>query len=187
MKPGMGWPIGVAVILGATVVANIAVMRIANDDPSFAVEPDYYARAVAFDSTMAQERRNLDLGWGVESSLDSLVAGQPTRLTIRLKDRDAGPLVGATVSVTARFNARANDTLTAVLPETAPGTYVSALPISTPGEWEVRVDALHADGQHPDASTPARYSVSTRITAVRAAHTTAIPTTNPDSGSRGTR
>lgn len=165
MKSGIGWPIGVAVILGSTVVANIAVMRIANDDPSFAVEPNYYAKAVAFDSTMAQERRNLALGWGVETALDSLVAGQPTRLTIRLKGADAAPLPGAAVSVVARFNARANDTLTTVLPETAPGAYTATLPIHTPGEWEVRIDATRADSVTHEVS---RFSASTRVTAVRA-------------------
>lgn len=164
----MGWPIAVGVILGATVVGNIAVMRIANDDPSFAVEPDYYAKAVAFDSTMAQERRNLDLGWGVETSLDPLVTGSPTLLTVRLKDRDAGPLIGASVSIVARFNARANDTLTATLPEISPGTYRSALSITTPGEWEIRVDARHGDSRHPEAVAPALYSVRMRVTAVRA-------------------
>lgn len=164
MKPGIGWPIGVAVILGCTVVANIAVMRIANNDPSFAVEPNYYARAVAFDSTMAQERRNLALGWGVETSLDSLVPGQPTQLLVHLKGADAAPLPGAVVSVVARFNARANDTLTTVLRETAPGAYVAALPIHTPGEWEVRIDATRTDSTTRDV---ARYSVRTRVTAVR--------------------
>ena len=29
-------------------------MRIANDDPSFAIEPDYYRKAVTWDSTLAQ-------------------------------------------------------------------------------------------------------------------------------------
>ncbi|HEY0931603.1 MAG TPA: FixH family protein, partial [Gemmatimonas sp.] len=154
------------VILGSTVVANIAVMRIANDDPSFAVEPNYYAKAVAFDSTMAQERRNLDLGWGVETFIDSLVAGQPARVVVKLKDAAAAPLAGAHVVVMARFNARANDTLTAVLHEDTAGLYSAALPIVTPGEWEVRVSAT----QVPSAAVrdTARYSVSTRVTVSRA-------------------
>ena len=32
MKPGMAWPVGVAVILGVTVAANIWVMKVANAD-----------------------------------------------------------------------------------------------------------------------------------------------------------
>ena len=43
MKRGIGWPIAVTAILGATVAANIWVAVIANDDPSFAVEHDFTA------------------------------------------------------------------------------------------------------------------------------------------------
>ncbi len=164
MKTGMGWPVGIVAILGITVIGNVAVMRVASNDPSFSVEPDYYAKAVAFDSTMAQQRRNLELGWRAETAMDPIVNGHPTHLTIRLTDRDAEPLTGASVSVMARFNARANDTLTAVLGENTPGTYDALLPIVTPGEWEVRVDA-----SRPSSSTFDRFTVSTRVQAVRVA------------------
>ena len=159
MKSGMGWPIGVATILAATVVANIVVMRIASDDPAFAVEPDYYRKAVQFDSTMAQQRQNLSLGWGFDAAIDSIGDGRQTRLAVKLRDASASPLPGARVAVMARFNARANDTLSAVLTEEAPGTYVTTLPIAHAGVWEVRVDATHGSQ---------RFSTSARVNAVRA-------------------
>ena len=56
MKRGLWWPIAVAAILATTVAANIWVMMIANDDPSFAIEPDYYRKALAWDTTLAQSR-----------------------------------------------------------------------------------------------------------------------------------
>jgi nitrogen fixation protein FixH len=155
----MAWPVGVAVILGLTVAANLWVMRVANSDPSFAIEPDYYKKAVNFDSTMAQERANVTLGWGVATQFAPIGDGTHTRLTVTLRDAAAGPLTGARVAIMTRFNARANDTLTAVLTEDAPGRYTAALPIAHAGEWEVRVDATR-DG--------ARYSASTRVIAVRA-------------------
>lgn len=164
MKPGSGWPIAIAAILGITVIGNFAVMRIASNDPSFAVEPDYYSKAVAYDSTMAQQRKNLSLGWGVEAMLDTMVSGEMTKLTVHLRAPDASPLSGASVSVMARFNARANDTLTAQLSETEPGFYVASLPIHTPGEWEVRVDAIMAGSNSPEIAD--HYSVSKRITAI---------------------
>lgn len=157
MKPGMGWPLGITIILGATIAANIVVMRIANDDPAFAVEPDYYRKAVQYDSTMAQQRANISLGWGIVTALDPIGDGTHTRLAVQLLDASRSPLPGARVAVMARFNARANDTLTAVLDEEAPGRYVTTLPIARPGEWEVRVDASHGS-QH--------FSASTRVTAV---------------------
>lgn len=150
-------------------IGNFAVMRIASNDPSFAVEPDYYAKAVAFDSTMAQQRRNLALGWGIETRLDPIERGKPTRLTVLLKAPDAGPLVGARVSVMARFNARANDTITANMQEIEPGEYVASLPILTPGEWEVRVDATRPDSIRTGATD--HYLVSRRVTAVQSVDT----------------
>jgi hypothetical protein len=154
----MGWPLGVVIILGATVVANLAVMRVANNDPSFSVEPDYYKKAVNYDSTMAQQRQNLSLGWGVHTRFDSIGDGTHTRLQVTLTAADAQPLTGAQVAVMTRYNARANDTLTAVLTEETPGMYASTLPIKHPGEWEVRVDARR-DGAH--------FVASTRVTAVK--------------------
>ncbi len=160
MKPGMGWPIGITVILGATVAANLVMMRIANNDPSFAVEPDYYKKSVFYDSTMAQTHRNLDLGWGVQTFADSIVAGQPTRLRVVLRDEQARPLLGATVQATVLFNARANDLTTATLTDEGAGVYTATVPINAPGIWEVRVNATR-DTSH--------FTSSTRITAVRAA------------------
>jgi len=159
MKPGMGWPIGITAILGATVVANLVMMRVANNDPSFAVEPDYYKKAVFYDSTMAQTHRNLDLGWGVQTFADSIVPGKPTRLRVVLRDEKALPLLGARVEATVLFNARANDLTTATLTDEGAGVYAATLPINTPGEWEIRVNATR-DTSH--------FTASRRITAVRA-------------------
>lgn len=158
MKPGMAWPVGVSVILGLTVAANLWVMKVANGDPSFAIEPDYYKKAVNYDSTMAQERTNATLGWIVGTQFAPIGDGKATKLTVTLRDAQAVPLSGARVAIMTRFNARANDTLTAVLTEAQPGLYTAALPIAHTGEWEVRVDATR-DG--------AKYSSSTRVTAVR--------------------
>lgn len=160
MKPGMGWPIGVAAILGITVTANLVMMRVANNDPSFSVEPDYYKKGVLYDSTMAQTHRNLDLGWGVTTFADSIVPGKPTRLRVLLRDERALPLLGAVVEATVLFNARANDVTTATLTDEGGGVYSATLPINTPGEWEVRVNAKR-DTSH--------FTSSTRIIAVRSA------------------
>lgn len=152
MKKGIGWPIGVAMILGATVAANLVVMRLANDDPAFAIEPDYYKKAVAFDSTLAEERRSLDLGWTAMSSLAKSVRDGESTLTVTLVDAHQQPVSGATVTVVALANARANDRLTASLQEVAPGRYQTDLAVHFAGQWEVRVDAVRG-AEHFFAST----------------------------------
>ncbi|MBL0173335.1 MAG: FixH family protein [Gemmatimonadaceae bacterium] len=152
MKPGMGWPIGIVAILSITVIANLVVMRVANNDPSFAIEPDYYKKAVAFDSTIAEERRSATLGWTATSTIvagDS--AGRPM-LTVTLLDAQQRPVQGATVSVVALANIRSNDLVSATLTEVAPGRYQSLLAAHVAGQWEVRVDAVRGT-DHFVAST----------------------------------
>lgn len=152
MKKGMGWPIGVAVILGATVVANLVVMRLANNDPAFAIEPDYYKKAVAFDSTFAEERRSLELGWTATSTLASSTRAGESTLTVALDDAQHQPVSGATVTVVALANARANDRLTASLREVTPGRYESTIAARFAGQWEIRIDAVRG-AEHFVAST----------------------------------
>jgi nitrogen fixation protein FixH len=152
MKQGMGWPIGVAVVLGATVIGNLIMMKVANGDPSMAIEPNYYAKAVTFDSTIAEERRSVALGWTATSSIATTDSTGTRTVTVTIADAQQQPVRGARVSVTALFNARANDVLSATLTEDAPGQYVAPLAAKYPGQWEVRVDAVRG-GEHFVAST----------------------------------
>ncbi|MEZ4456629.1 MAG: FixH family protein [Gemmatimonadales bacterium] len=57
-------------VLAITVGANGYMLYEANRGMA-AVEPDYYQKAVDFDSTMAQARRNASLGWRVDAALDA--------------------------------------------------------------------------------------------------------------------
>jgi nitrogen fixation protein FixH len=141
MKPGMLWPAGVTAILGATVAANLWVMRLANADLAFSVEPDYYRKAVNYDSTMAQARTNVALGWTVSTAVAPIVPGEKTRIQLALRDANGVALTGARVAVMARFVARGNDTVTAVLRESTAGEYTALLPLGRIGAWDLRVDA----------------------------------------------
>jgi nitrogen fixation protein FixH len=143
----MGWPIGIVLVLSATVIGNLVMMRVANDDPSMAIEPDYYKKAVDFDSTMAQERRSNALGWTAVSTMDSIVTGRPTRVRVQLHDASGASIADASVQVTALFNARANDLQAGSLQRQADSSYSAPLNIQYPGEWEVRVDAVRGS-QH---------------------------------------
>ncbi len=159
LKPGMGWPIGIAALLAATVAGNLAVMRIAGDDPAFAVEPDYYRKAVLYDSTLAQAARNQALGWTAESRFAPLAPGRETPLRVTLTDSAGAPVAGATVQVTAMFNARAADRLEATLAPQPDGSYAATLPVAHAGLWEVRIEATRGGD---------RFTASHRLDVVRA-------------------
>ncbi|MDE3054731.1 MAG: FixH family protein, partial [Gemmatimonadota bacterium] len=138
-KKGWGWPVGVAAILAATVGLNAWVYRVANDDPSFAVEPDYYRKAVDWDSTLAQRRQNLALGWRLAPRLEAFTLERGALLQITLTDAGGAPIRDATVKVAAFFNARANDIVDSTLAPDSAG-YAVRLPVRHGGVWELQFD-----------------------------------------------
>jgi hypothetical protein len=140
MRRGLGWPIGMATILALTVGANIWVATIANDDPSFAIEPDYYRKAVGWDSTMAQMRENARLHWRVEPLLGAFTPKGGASLRLQLSDSNGTPIRDATVHVAALYNARAGRVLEGTMLADTSVMYALQLPVAHRGEWEVRFD-----------------------------------------------
>jgi nitrogen fixation protein FixH len=142
MKKGWYWPFLLVGLLAAGVGANLYFLARAVGDPSFAVEPDYYAKAIAWDAHQAQARDNAALGWSV--ALDVTPADLATgraHLVAKLTDRDGRAVDGAAVALTAFHNARAAEVLTATLAETAAHDYAADVPIVRPGLWEFRLAA----------------------------------------------
>jgi nitrogen fixation protein FixH len=143
MKPGWQWPAAMTGILVITVVANAFVYYAANHDPSFAVEDNYYEKAVDWDAHMAQEARNRALGWRLTTAL-----GAPARdtipLAVTLTDSAGRPLDGADVRLTAMQIAHAADPLRLTMePDvTVPGRYAARLASPWAGWWELRFDIV---------------------------------------------
>jgi len=160
MKRGAGWPIGLAAILVATVALNIWVYHVANDDQSLAIEPDYYQKAVDWDSTMAQMRQNAALGWRVSPTLAAFTARDGARLQVTLTDASGAAIRGATVKVAAFFNARANDIIDTTLVSDSTG-YGGRLPVTHGGVWELRFDVTRGHE---------RFTSTSRVEAVQADH-----------------
>ena len=135
---GWYWPVGLAALLVGSAGANIALVVITSRDASFAVEPDYYAKALAWDETMAQQARNEALGWSLGLRVEP--TGELGRVTVAvgLSDGAGVPLPGARIAIEALHNARASRVLTAVLEPRDLG-YAAVMPLSRPGLWEFRV------------------------------------------------
>jgi nitrogen fixation protein FixH len=137
-RSGIGWPIGVVVTLAAVVVLNVWVAIIAGDDPSFAIEPDYYAKAIAWDSTMAQARRNDTLKWRLAPSWGVFSVDSGTTLKVRLTDSLGAPIRNANIAVSALYVGRAALAHTATLHGDGRDGYAVALPVDHAGRWELR-------------------------------------------------
>lgn len=136
-----GWPIGIIVVLAASVVFNFYVMFVARSDQAFAVEPDYYAKAVSWDAHMAQERANAALGWHARANLTLATTDAAGHLLVSLQDANGKPVTGARISVDAMHNARASQRYAATLTESQAGQYLAQLSAHRSGEWEVRLTA----------------------------------------------
>ncbi|MDQ2642930.1 MAG: FixH family protein [Myxococcota bacterium] len=134
------WP-WVPVALLTAMLGGLGVMAsLAVDDAGFALERNYYAKAVAYDAEIAQRAQNARLGWSLAASAEPVRHGRTSKLELELRDA-AGVLGGAKVHVEALRNASAGRVLDAELSEAAPGHYRTELPFERGGLWELRFTA----------------------------------------------
>lgn len=142
------WALPVGLLVAMT-AGEIYMVTIAVEDPGFAVEKDYYKKAVHWDSHMAQSAENQRLGWKL--ALETRPAkGGHVRLLVHIKDGRGHPVRGANVRVETFFNARASHILTADLSDAGDGSYQSALPMRQRGLWEFRFTATHGGARFTD-------------------------------------
>ena len=142
---GWQWPLIVVALLVGGAGANVGLMLVAAGDKSFAVEPDYYQKALHWDETMAQAARNAALGWSVAAAFEP--AGRPGQVTLsaRLIDGEGHAIEGARVAVETFHSARAGHVVTAVLGPEGAGRYQATLPLGRPGMWEIRFRVERGD------------------------------------------
>lgn len=137
MKAARLWPLALAAVLALTVIANIWLLWAANDDQHLAFEPDYYRKAVAWDSTVAQGERSRALGWTATVAL-----GTDGHLTVQLADTAGNPVDSALVAVEVIPVAYANRAETTSLQAASPGRTEAHIRLVYPGLHELRVTAL---------------------------------------------
>ena len=104
-------------LLVGNAVAVFALMRVSAGEARRRVLPDYYERAAAWDSTMAERQASDALGWKV----DVTVAGR--ELTLTVSDRGGAPVADAAVELVAVPRGRVDQTIKAAAVAVAPGVY----------------------------------------------------------------
>lgn len=138
MRSGKWWPLALAAVLGVTVAANVFLLYAANDRNAAAVEPDYYRKAVAWDSTAAQAARSAGLGWRIDAAILPLDARGAGVVQVRIADPDGAPVAGARVTCTAIHNLDAGRRPQAATVLDADGAGTLTLPLRRAGLWELR-------------------------------------------------
>lgn len=139
MKRTWIWPTIVIGLLAVTVGGNIWVAVIASRDPSFAIEENYYQRAVSYDLEQAREQRSDRLGWVLELTAGSTTAAG-TPLTAVLRDSTGAVVPDANVRVQLRRVARSQTATPATL--SFVGThYAAVVPMYDAGLWDIAIEA----------------------------------------------
>lgn len=131
MKAARLWPAALVSVLALTVIANFWVLWAAGDDQHLAFEPDYYRKALAWDSTVAQRERNVALGWRATATLDP--SGQ---LAVLVTDSTGATVPGLTMTVEVIPIALATRATTVTLVNG-----VGRLTLAHPGLHELRLVA----------------------------------------------
>lgn len=141
-RSGWQWPMFVVVLLLLNMgLASVAVYY-ATTDKTFAVEPDYYRKAMRWDSHVAMRDASAKLGWSVAAQVEpaSNVAGKP-RLVLRVSDREGQPVTDVQWRATAFHQARAGDRIDLALANAGEGVYECEAAMARAGLWEVRLIA----------------------------------------------
>jgi nitrogen fixation protein FixH len=146
MKKGWYWPWLIIALLVATAAGQGVMLYAATHDATFSLEPDYYRKAVAWDTVMQQERANRALGWHASAVVGTSDA-TGRDVAISLAGGDGRPVHGARVRVTAIHNLDGDHHIARTLVGGADGRYTGHLPLVHDGLWELRVSAMRGRDQ----------------------------------------
>jgi nitrogen fixation protein FixH len=160
MKKGWYWPWIIAALLFFTAGFQGWLIYAATHDPSMAVEPDYYRKAVAWNARMAQDSLSESLRWTTSVAL-GVIARDGARVTLRLSDSTGVPVNGARVRVVAIHNLDGSRHIEGALEPGGDGSYTARLPLDRTGLWELRVDAIRGR-EHFTASLRADATAPTK-------------------------
>jgi hypothetical protein len=129
-------------ILGGMFAGLGTMTYLALDDPGFALEPNYYDKAVHWDRSQAEAKASRELGLEISVAPLNVAANGQLELELRVTDRSGAGYAGAEVRVEAFANAHAGQVQELRLRESVPGTYEARIARGTRGLWELRVSVV---------------------------------------------
>jgi len=152
IKPGTFWPVIIAGALGLHVLAMMVMVSFATSNDSYAVEPDYYRKALNWDDKRAQDHRNNELGWQLTFAVKPVDPGIDPTLRVDLVDEHDTPIYEARVEVEAFSNIRRDVVHHATVAPSNEGYEVS-MPMHGNGRWEFRFVVTRGDDVFTYAET----------------------------------
>jgi len=138
-RRGAVWAWVPALLLGSMLLGLGVLAYIAIDDPHFALEPNYYDKAVHWDRTQREAREGAALGLEVALTKPlALAVDGALEVEVRITERERALLGPAVVELEAFPNAYASRVERVTLSETSPGVYRARLRGQSRGLWELR-------------------------------------------------
>lgn len=142
--PGPLWLVFGLLAMNFAIVG--ATVTLASRDTHFAVEPDYYQRAVDWDATRLELERSDELRWDLRlEAADAVSATGKRTLTVRLNDQSGQPIRSARVDGLAFHHGAARSRTDVTFVERGPGIYQGDVPLVEAGLHEVRLIATRSD------------------------------------------
>ncbi len=136
MTPAVRWPAAILGLIGLNMCLVAVTIYYATSDPSAAVEPDYYRKALAWDQIARERAASQRLGWSC--SIEFIT---PDQIQLALRDRGGGGVSGARVVATAFAEVRAANRITLDLDEVEPARYGAVFTPDRPGRWRFQIEA----------------------------------------------
>lgn len=143
------WAFAPVALLGATVViATVTVMSAVVGHP-LGMEPAYDAKAASWDAERMQRAANDRLRWVVTPEIGS--AGALRTLVVRIEDKHAARIEGASVVVECIPNRAAESRANATLVALEPGVYRGDFSSPIGGQWEFRIRVTRESEVYTDS------------------------------------
>ena len=142
IPPHYFWPGMVVALLGLSAVAIAITVTFALSDPSFAVVPDYYNKALQWDQTAALQQRSDALQWraAFEFGVQDHMTDQ-RQIIVSLTGPNNEPITGADLTATVFHPSRSKETQAVSFDEPNPGRYVGLFHPTRIGIWELELRA----------------------------------------------
>lgn len=148
-EKGLHWPLGLVCLFLVSGSFVVTTAFIGAGKGSKAVEPDYYARSINWDSEKELLQSADRLGWEVRISASPTTDPLGTRfVSVMILDQDANPIEGSLVELTCFSQSNAHEPFDVVLPDIGAGQYQSKLKgMHQTGLWEFRISIRTKDEQ----------------------------------------
>lgn len=139
-------PIG---LLTLSVTVGLTTVALAVAGHPIGAEPDYYAKAAAWDSHRAQVAVNDKLRWNVAPAIVAGADGNP-KLQIEIRDKYAGLIDAESAELEAIPIVSADTREIGPMTRTETGRFERQLQARIPGQWEFRLTIRKGDLTYTD-------------------------------------